>query len=496
MNRRAFLKSVAVSGVGAAVAPQLAPPLAAAPQRPPNVLFILADQWRFSAFSHETDPLVQTPNLDRFAAAGARWTRAYAANPVCTPNRSCLLTGRYAHQHGMIVNNLMLPPKERCVAESFAEAGYATHYIGKWHMDGEERPGFVPPGWRRRGFKTFEGFNRGHWYPTGAQYFTDDGTLLKPPQFESVYQTDLAIGFMKKQRAAGHPFVCYLSWGPPHTPYRPPKEFDRFSKLEKLQWRPNVPEKLRDTPKLKQEMAGYFGLCETLDHEMGRLLKALDELGLADNTLVVFTADHGDMHGSHGLYRKGKPQEESLHIPLFMRLPGRIKPKQTPATLVNSIDLMPTVTAICGLKAPRTCTGRDLSAAVLGGPASGIESLYAQGAMTRTRNERTAGKARLQRKNVSAEADEESAPGGEWRALVTPTHKLVVNVSGQTLLYDLAKDPYELKNLADQREHAALKEELTKQLKRWAKDTDDPYPKSATPAKSSYTDEEAARARG
>ncbi|MGH7202731.1 MAG: sulfatase-like hydrolase/transferase [Planctomycetaceae bacterium] len=140
-----------------------------------------------SAFGHGGDPVIETPHFDRFAKQGARFTRAYAANPVCTPNRSCLLTGRYAHQHGMIQNNLMLPPGERCLAESFRAAGYATEYIGKWHIDGEDKPGYVPRGWRRRGFETFKGFNRGHWYPTGARYFTDGGRqsrctpTTKPP---------------------------------------------------------------------------------------------------------------------------------------------------------------------------------------------------------------------------------------------------------------------------------------------------------------------------
>lgn len=497
MDRRGFLKSAGLATAGAAWAPQLRAAAAVAEpgaaSRPPNVLLVLADQWRFSAFSHETDPLVQTPNMDRLASAGARFTRMHAANPVCTPNRSCILTSRFSHQHGMTHNDIMLPPRERCLAEAFHAAGYATHYIGKWHMDGEEKPGFVPSGWRRRGFQTFEGFNRGHYYPKGAQYFTNDGKLLKPDVFESFYQTDLAVNFMKQHQ--DRPFFCYLSWGPPHTPYRPPAEFDRFSKLEKLQWRPNVPEKLRNTPNLKKELAGYYGLCETLDHEMGRLLRALDELGLADNTLLVFTADHGDMHGSHGLYRKGKPQEESLHIPLFLRMPSRIKSGQKISTLASSIDVMPTIQSLCGLKPSSTCVGRDLSGAVLGGPAPKAESVYAGGSMGRGNPAKAAEGKKKKGKNVSDEVNEDDAPGGEWRALVTPAHKLISNVAGGTLLYDLEKDPYELKNLSESSEHKALKEHLFAEMKRWAKDTNDPHPKLSTPANKSYTDEEAAKAR-
>src|SRR6185295_1629976 len=188
-------------------------------------------------------------NMDKLAASGARFTRMHAANPVCTPNRSCILTSRFSHQQGMTHNDIMLPPKERCLGETFHDAGYATHYIGKWHMDGGDKPGFVPPGWRRRGFETFEGFNRGHYYPSGAQYYSNDGKLIRPDVFESYYQSDLAINFMKQHK--DRPFFCYLSWGPPHTPYRPPKEYDRFSKMAKLQYRPNVPEKLRDAAPLQ-----------------------------------------------------------------------------------------------------------------------------------------------------------------------------------------------------------------------------------------------------
>ena len=498
LNRRQFLQTLGAAAAGFSVAPRLASAAGASANAQPNVLLVLADQWRFSAFSHETDPLVQTPNMDRLAASGARFLRMHATNPVCTPNRSCILTSRFCHQHTMVHNSIMLPPRERCLAETFVGAGYATHYIGKWHMDGPEKPGFVPPGWRRRGFTTFEGFNRGHYYPRGAQYFTNEGKFLEPPQFESVYQTDLALDFMRRHREQR--FFCYLSWGPPHTPYRPPPEFDRFSKMPKLAYRPNVPEKLRDADPLKRELAGYYGLCETLDAQMGRLLRGVEELGLADNTLVVFTADHGDMHGSHGLYRKSKPQEESLHIPLFMRLPSRIRPGQKISTLASSIDLAPTLHAICGLKAPPSFVGRDLSGAVLtGGTAPKVDSVYAQGAMG-VGNPEGPKPARAAKKKAKAaaaaeDADENDAPGGEWRALVTPTHKLITNVSGETRLYDLEKDPYEMRNLADERSASALKADLQACMKRWADDTGDPYPKAARAAATHYSDEEAAKAR-
>jgi arylsulfatase A-like enzyme len=308
---------------------------------------------------------------------------------------------------------------------------------------------------------------------------------------------------MKEQK--DHPFFCYLSWGPPHTPYRPPPEHERFAKMDKYPWRPNVPEKLRDTPKMLKDMGGYLGLCETLDQAMGTLLKGVDELGLTDNTLVVFTADHGDMHGSHALYFKSKPQEESLHIPLFMRMPGKIQPNQKLTTLASSIDLGPTMMSLCGLTTPQTVTGRDLSGAVLGKTIN-VESVYAGGAMRAAAAKGGKGKAKAQdaaakiKANTGGEPDggeeDDSTPGGEWRALVTPTHKLISHVNGSVHLYDLEHDPYEMKDLAADRQSEALKTHLTEEMKRWAKQTGDPYPEVSSAAKVSYSDDEAKAARG
>lgn len=482
MNRRTFLVTAAAASASVASSKLSGAGLsvpAGATQKPTNVLFVLADQWRFSAFSHGGDPVVATPNFDRLAERGARFTRTYAANPVCTPNRSCILTGRYSHQHGMIFNDIMLPPREHTIAEVFSAAGYATHYIGKLHIDGKEMPGFVPPGWRRRSFQTFEGFNRGHWYPAGAQYFDNDGHLLKPDVYEPTYQTDLAIDFMKRNR--NHPFFCFLSWGPPHQPYRPSKEWDIYDPA-KLDFRPNVPAEVRNDPRSRKWMAGYYGSCSALDHEMGRLVRFLDENGLADNTLLVFTSDHGDMLGSHGLYYKEKPEEESLHIPLYISMPGYIQAKQSISTLVSSIDLTPTILSLCGLRPHAGVTGKDLSGALFGREPK-VDFIYAQGAMT-------AGKPR------SIDGSYGVMGGKEWRAFVTPTHKIVQTIDDKTVaLFDLEKDPYEMKNLVGERSAATLGKNMLAQMRRWAKEVDDPFPQLSQPAKPIYTDEEAAQAR-
>lgn len=482
MNRRTFLLSAMAASASVTATKLSAAGLsssAGATQKPPNVLFVLADQWRFSAFSHGSDPVVATPNMDRLAERGARFTRVYATNPVCTPNRSCILTGRYAHQHGMIFNDIMLPPREHTISEVFSAAGYATHYVGKLHIDGKDIPGYVPPGWRRRGFQTFEGFNRGHWYPTGAQYFGNDGKLIKPDVYEPTYETNLAIDFMQRNR--NRPFYCYLSWGPPHQPYRPSKEWDIYDPA-KLEFRPNVPTEVRDNPKSRRWMAGYYGSCSALDIEMGRLLSFLDESGLAENTLLVFTSDHGDMLGSHGLYYKEKPEEESLHVPLYMCMPGRIRAKQSISTLVSSIDLTPTILSFCGLRPYAGIAGKDLSG-VLVGKEPRVDFVYSQGAMT-------AGKPR------GIDGGYGVMGGKEWRALVSHSHKIVETIDGKTVaLFNLEKDPYEMKNLAGERSSAALEKDLLARMNSWGKEIHDPFPQLSKPAKAIYSDEEAAQAR-
>ena len=456
MNRRDFLKKCAAAAAGSSVLSNRVLQVTVSGKHP-NVLFVLADQWRNCSFSHGAyhDELVQTPDFDRLAKEAVRWSRCYSAHPLCTPNRSAIITGRFPHQTGMIQNNLMLPPGERCLAEVFRQAGYKTHYIGKWHMDGEQKPGFVPPGWRRRGFTTFEGFNRGHFYYKSPT-FTNDGVPMATNgqyttgQYEPTFQTDLAIDFIKEKK--NHPFFCYLSWGPPHTPYNPPDNFDIY-KSEDVVLRPNVVGGNRSS------LAKYFGLCTSLDHEFGRLMKTLENLGLEDNTLVVFTADHGDCIQSHGIAHKNHPEEESCHIPLIMRLPGRLKNGRVVDNLISSIDLMPTILSICGLQVPKTCTGKDKSAAALLRQSLADESIYAEKA-------------------------------GEWRAVIMGPNKLVVEsidgVQTTVRLFDLANDPYEMNNLVNQPKYAQLQARLLAELNAWKQKTDDPFPATPPTARKMY----------
>ena len=309
-----------------------------------SVLLILVDQWRYSAFSAVPFKIrdfgVRTPQLDKLAAESVVFQRAFTSNPVCTPARASLLTGRYSHQHGLYTTNIGLPRGEVTLASVLSKVGYQTFYQGKWHLDGDPSPGFVPKGWRRFGFDTFEGFNRGHRYFDGS-YFTDAGKeeALPGNVFEPKFQVNRAIESFKAlskyvtkktERKKGHtddaegqvdslrlegtqhPWFYMISLGPPHDPFVPPPRF--MNHQRKIRWRPNVnvstlplPVERRAGDRMghraragalqaaETDYRGYLGLCEAVDFEVGRLLEGLEKYGHDDSTLVIFTSDHGDM---------------------------------------------------------------------------------------------------------------------------------------------------------------------------------------------------------
>ena len=452
-NRRCFL-----GGVGSAALSLAATKGQAAGAVRPNLLLVLADQWRFSAFSHGevNDARVQTPNLDQFASEGLRWRKAYSTSPVCTPERAVLMTGRYPHQTGVTHNNLMLPPGNRCIGEIFTEAGYATHYIGKTHIDGEAKPGFIPPGWRRRGFTTYEGYNRGHEYMPG-RYYDNEGNLITHSDYEPGVQRQLAEQFMYVNRS--RPWFCYLNWGPPHTPYaQVPNQYKTYS-LSRSDLRPNVP--AAATP--EADLQDYFAQCTALDDQFGQLMQFLDDNGLRDNTLVIFTSDHGDMHFSHNLEKKSKPEEESAHVPLLMRWPGTVPAGQVSDTLIGGVDMRPTLLGLCGLPHQKTCAGIDKSKAATGQPMPEVDSIFCP-------------------------------HQGVWRMVRTDRYKLItrdttvpMTINSMSDLYDLENDPYEMNNLVSDPNYAAVKQQLYDRLVQWVAETDDPWPQAPVSAGIMYT---------
>ncbi|MFB6217986.1 MAG: sulfatase [Halobacteriaceae archaeon] len=407
----------------------------------PNVLVVLCDQWRAEALGCIGDPNVRTPAIDRLAAEGVCFERAYTPYPVCSPARGSIQTGRYPHAHGVTTNTyhrIPLPAEEDTLAERLRDAGYHTGYVGKWHLDGQfDPPGRVPPGPRRQGYEFWKGFDRGHQHLEGHPHFDARGDLTWEEGRQPDIQADITGEFIDRhQRTEGdRPFFAFLSWGPPHTPFEAPDEYSDMYDADDLELRANVPDDMER--EVRADLVEYYGMCTWLDDQLERLLDTLAEQGVADDTLVVFTADHGEMMGSNGRYHKGNPHEESVHVPLVARYPDGIEAGRRSSAVVSLIDLLPTLCSVCDAAVPEGVHGVDLSDHLLDG-APGPTETYIEGALPFDHT---------------------------WRAIRTEQYLLSVDRHLDTqYLFDTGADPYQQENRAGDSEYAAAEADLRERL--------------------------------
>ena len=438
-NRRELLRTTGLGLTALALPRALSP--GSAPTRP-NVLYVLADQWRASATGYAGDANVKTPNLDRLAGESIHFVNAVSVCPVCTPYRAALMTGRYPTSTGMFLNDLYLPDEELCMGELFRRAGYDTAYIGKWHLDGHGRSSYIPPR-RRQGFdywKTAEcdhNYNHSHYYAgTSPEKRFWDG-------YDAFAQTRDAREYLRARAGADKPFLLMVSYGTPHFPHHTaPPEYRKQYPPSSIKLPPNVPERLAE--RARREACGYYAHCAALDRCVGDLLGTLNETRLADNTLVVFTSDHGEMLGSQGQppCEKQRPWDESVRVPLLLRCPAlhgrRGRRVRTP---INTPDILPTLLSLAGVPVPKSVEGESLAGLVRG-----------QGERDRA--------ALIM--SVSPFAGYHR--GKEFRGVRTARHTYVRDLEGPWLLYDNDRDPHQLNNLADRPEHAALRSRLDGRL--------------------------------
>ena len=300
---------------------------------------------------------IHTPNLDRLASEGLLCRNTFANTPVCCPARAVILTGKYAHEHGLVANDLRLRETETTLAEILAAQGYRTGFIGKWHLDGGIRlPGFVPRGPRRQGFAFWAASecDHSHFRPV---YFRDSEQPIVDHRFEPVVWTDRAIEFL--DQVGDQPFLLEVAMGPPHDPYGAPDEYMRLYDPARLTMRPNWVEGVPGAG--RRDVAAYYAAITAIDEQVGRLMKALEDRARAQDTIVVFISDHGNMMGSHGQRHKRKPWEESIRIPGIIRFPGKVQPGRSSSAIVTHVDLAPTLLSLCGVPVPAAMQGTDLS---------------------------------------------------------------------------------------------------------------------------------------
>ncbi|MFE5256867.1 sulfatase-like hydrolase/transferase [Streptomyces coelicoflavus] len=459
---------------------------------PRNVLFLMTDQHRVDTLGCYGNPLVRTPALDSLAAEGTRFDRFYTPTAICTPARASLATGLHPFRHGLLVNPERnggsrdeLDDAHPMFTNRLMEHGYRVGHVGKWHigrergpefhgLDGEHLPGalnpFHHPSYTKwlgdNGFPPFavrepvlgtaaNGTGRGHLIA---------GRLQQPAEatieaFLTERTLELLDGYATRWKADGTPFMLSCHWYGPHLPYLIPEEYyDLYdpesvplpaSMAETFAGKPDVQRRYSeywssddfDADAWRKLIAVYWGYVTMIDHQVGRLLDALRQHGLWDDTAVFFTADHGEFTGAHRLNDKGPAMYEDIYrIPALARVPGA--PSQVSDAFATLIDLNPTILELAGLAAPEQCDGQSLLPLLRGEP-------VAEGT----------------RDQVVAEFHGHHFPYSQ-RMIRDRRHKLVFNPESVHELYDLQTDPHELHNVYDSPAHAAVRRDLTDRLYR------------------------------
>lgn len=434
----------------------------------PNLLFILADQLGYSRCGYAGDEKAINPNLDSLASQGVNFCNAVSNTPVCAAYRASLFTGKYTTSTGMVINELRMRTDHECFGHVLTRNDYETCYIGKWHMYANQlgnhhnpKNSFVPPGPDRLGFDGYwAGYNFHHTY-YDTYYHTD--SPKKIPYAENVYepddQTDMMIDFLRN-KPKSKPFAAFLSYGTPHDPWidsNVPEEYrDMFKNVDfpnPLNYKDKndkyadnwgiLTEEQRE--KLSYWRRNYYAMTTNLDWNIGRLVEAINTANLNENTIVVFSSDHGEMFGAQGRRAKNIFYEEATRIPFIIRWPGKIPTGHVSDVCLSTVDMMPTVLSLMGLGVPKKAEGIDLSHCARG--EDGVEPEVAF----------------LQNTGACAAW----VDGHEWRALRNKQYTYAIyRVDNSELLFDNINDPYQTISLADSPQHQGIMEKFRKMLAR------------------------------
>jgi arylsulfatase A-like enzyme len=468
MNRREFVKRAAAASASAA----LVSAAAAAPRKStgkqPNVLYVFSDQHRAASLPGETLSPVIAPALAKFRRENLSMDTCVSNYPLCAPHRAILISGLYSNQSHITTNGQTLEPIVPGLGETFQKAGYHTGYVGKWHLYNGENV-FVPKGPYRFGFEDWHAWADTNQHYNGITFDQETGVRMTMPGYQPTRMTDQAIEFINKQKGSDQPWFLVLSWNPPHPPFDPPAEERDLYGPSSLQFRPNVRlsapadklqlpyPQLESFDTLRKAEQGYYGGITAVDKEFARLLETLNENGIADDTIIVYTSDHGEMMGSHGHMAKQMPHEESCRVPFLVRVPGMKSPGRRSDALFASIDIYPTLCGLAGIPIPKHCSGRDFSDRMRG------DSSLPSPEMVFLMNDQGP----MPRQEIDVPT---------YRGLRTRTHTYAVQLDGRWCLYDNVADPYQMKNLVRDPATKALIEKFDTALIEWSKSTGDSFP--------------------
>jgi len=449
-------------------------------QKPPakpkyNILFVMTDQHNALAMSCAGNKDVKTPNLDRLARQGLRFTNAFTQTGQCCPARYTIWTGRYAHSHGCRWNGVLEPLEETTIVELLHDAGYVTGSFGKHHMiNYPTKHGFDQVidlrdyGRFITGFKIPNFKHHGQYLPGVIIDNSPVGmTHINNDQHPSGYWTNNVLRFLRKNK--DKPFFIHYAFEGPHTPFISCKPWADLYDPKKITMpadfnyqSDSMPAVIKHLRKRLEHMtesdhrktlACYYSLITQIDYNIGRVLDELEKLGLADRTIIVYTADHGEMASRRRCWTKPvSGYDATIRIPLIVKVPHKTPAGRTRDQLVGLIDLMPTLCELTGINIPEKVQGKSLVPLMLSKPKSWRKVIFS----------------------------EVGYPGYSWGRCVTArthTHKYVhhENIPANAPLeefFDLQKDPWEMENQIDNPEYADIIDKLKNEIKRWESRTD------------------------
>lgn len=424
----------------------------------PNLLIVQTDQqstWTLNSYGGR---VAETPHANRLSAEGVTLERCMTPHALCTPSRGAFVTGRFPRCNGAWHNHEPLKPDERTFGHQLTDAGYATGYAGKWHLDGRPKPGWVHPD-RTMGFT--DGalmYNRGHWkrieeWPGVGQptcFPTDK--VGNEVTYPTDWLTERATGFIDEhlQSDAIRPFAYMIAIPDPHGPFSVRAPYDTMFDPAKMVvpgtfYDDHLPDWASadryafDNPnreqELRRDMALYYGMVKHIDDCLGRLLAYLDEKGLAENTVVVFTSDHGEFMGEHGLSEKNRVYETAHHVPMIIRWPRGLPAGRRVKKHTSLLDFQPTILSLLGVEHSGREQGKDAS--------------------------------RLLREDDPAWEDVTFLVADLPRRLgvFAGRHQLAYVEGGETVLFDRINDPEQTCNLAKAAEHADTVRQLTRRIR-------------------------------